>query len=127
MRAESPLTSLIFWRLGAGNRAPNPPKGCSEHLWDLTVLQTAPQGAQSDPQGAKIDSGTQCAPEPVFFSPWSLLWVPKWDLRVPKGTPKEPKGVPKPRLKTIKNGGLESHLVAQGAPGGSRGTPQDGK
>ena len=51
----------------------------------------------------KIDSGTQRAPETLFFPLLCPLWAPKWGLRSPQGSPKHPKGGPKASPGTPKN------------------------
>ena len=65
----------------------------------------------------EIDSGTQCAPEGLFF----VHFIPKSRPRSPKGRPREPKdpkGAPKPppgRLKTIKKSTWDPTWAPKGA------------
>ena len=51
----------------------------------------------------KIDSGTQRAPQTLFFPLLCPLWAPKWAPRSPQGSRKGPKEVPKASPGTPKN------------------------
>ena len=82
------------------------------------------------PFHTQMDSRMQCAPEGFFLSLLFQLLVqsdaqgrPKAGPRVPKGTTRTTKDTPE-TSKNQQKISLRSHLVIQGRPGGSRGTPQ---